>query len=77
MVPVRDLKDDHYVFDEKNFCLIGRSSHRRFTLGDAVQVQVASVNMERKTVDFALVESEARPAKSIPMPRRKGGRKRK
>jgi ribonuclease R len=77
MVPVRDLKDDHYVFDEKNFCLIGRSSHRRFTLGDAVQVQVASVNMERKTVDFALVESDPKPTKSIPMPRRKGGRKRK
>jgi ribonuclease R len=77
MVPVRDLKDDHYVFDEKNFCLIGRSTHRRFTLGDAVQVQVAAVNMERKTVDFALIEDTAQQQKPIPMPRRKGGRKRK
>jgi ribonuclease R len=77
MVPVRDLKDDHYVYDDKNFCLIGRSTHRRFTLGDTVQVQVASVNMERKTVDFALLEDSSRPQKSIPMPRRKGGRKRK
>ncbi len=56
LVPVRDLKDDHYVYDEKNFCLIGRSKHRRFTLGDKVKVQVAAVNMERKTIDFKLEE---------------------
>jgi ribonuclease R len=78
MVPVRDLKDDHYIFDEKNFCLIGRSSHRRFTLGDKVQVQVASVNMERKTVDFALIEDSGSSVQPLaPMPRRKGGRRRK
>lgn len=54
LVPVRDLKDDHYVFDEKNYCLIGRRTHRRFTLGDKLNIQVASVNMERKTIDFTL-----------------------
>ncbi len=54
MIPVRDLKDDHYVFDEKNYCLIGRRSHKRFTLGDNLKIQVASVNMERKTIDFTL-----------------------
>jgi len=55
MIPLRDLKDDHYIFDEKNYCLIGRRTHRRFTLGDNLKIQVASVNMERKTIDFALV----------------------
>ena len=54
MVPIRELKDDHYIFDEKNYCLIGRRTHRRFTLGDNLKIQVASVNMERKTIDFAL-----------------------
>lgn len=54
LVPVRDLKDDHYVYDERNFCLIGRSTHRRYTLGDKVKVKVAAVNMERKTIDFVL-----------------------
>ncbi|MCR5395229.1 MAG: ribonuclease R [Bacteroidales bacterium] len=56
LVPVRDLKDDHYVYDEKNFCLIGRRTHRRFTLGDKLRVQVAAVNMERRTIDFTLAE---------------------
>ena len=59
LVPARDLKDDHYVYDEKNFCLIGRRSHRRFTLGDKVKVQVASVNMERKMIDFKLEDTVA------------------
>lgn len=54
LVPVRDLKDDHYIYDEKNFCLIGRRTHRRFTLGDNLKVQVAAVNMERRTIDFTL-----------------------
>lgn len=56
MIPLRDLKDDHYVFDEKNYCLIGRRSHKRFTLGDNLKIKVASVNMERKTIDFTLAE---------------------
>lgn len=55
MVSIRDLRDDHYVYDENNFCLIGRRNHKRYTLGDNVRVKVASVNMERKTVDFVLV----------------------
>ncbi len=54
LVPVRDLKDDHYVYDEKNFCLIGRRTHKRYTLGDTLKVQVAAVNLERRTIDFAL-----------------------
>lgn len=55
LVPVRDLRDDHYIYDEKNYCLIGRRTHKRFTLGDKLKIKVASVNMERRTVDFALV----------------------
>ncbi len=54
LVSVRDLKDDHYVFDEKNFCLIGRRTHKRYTLGDALTIKVAAVNMERRTIDFVL-----------------------
>jgi ribonuclease R len=54
LVPVRDLKDDHYVFDERNFCLIGRRTHKRYTLGDPLRIKVAAVNMERRTIDFVL-----------------------
>ena len=56
MVPMRDLGDDYYEFDEKNYCLIGRRRHRKFSLGDPVRIKVARANLEKKQLDFTLVE---------------------
>ena len=56
MVPIRDLDDDYYVFDEKNYCLVGRRYQRKFQLGDAVRVKVAKANLDKKQLDFVLVE---------------------
>ncbi|MDR2388528.1 MAG: ribonuclease R [Tannerellaceae bacterium] len=56
LVPVRDLEDDFYDFDEKNYCLRGRRHGQVFRLGDPVRVQVAQANLERKQLDFLLVE---------------------
>ena len=56
LVPVRDLADDYYDFDEKNFCLIGRRNNVRYTLGDMVKVKVARANIERKQLDFVLID---------------------
>ena len=55
MVPLRDLDDDYYDFDEKNYCLVGRRRRRRYRLGDAVRIKVASANTEKRQLDFALV----------------------
>jgi ribonuclease R len=56
MIPMRDLGDDYFEFDERNYCLIGRRSHQRYNLGDALKVQVARANLERKQLDFSLAE---------------------
>ncbi len=56
MVPIRDLGDDYYEFDEKNYCLRGRRKNRIYSLGDAVTIKVARANLEKKQLDFALVE---------------------
>ena len=56
MVPMRDLGDDYYEFDEKNYCLIGRRHHRKFSLGDPVKIKVARANLEKKQLDFTLAE---------------------
>lgn len=53
MIPVRDLDDDYYEFDEKNYCLRGRHKHKVYSLGDAVTIKVARANIERKQLDFA------------------------
>ena len=55
MVPLRDLDDDYYEFDEKNYCLFGRRTHNRYSLGDEVRIKIASANLDRKQLNFALV----------------------
>ena len=56
MIPMRDLGNDYYEFDEKNYCLIGRRHHRKFSLGDPVKIKVARANLEKKQLDFTLVD---------------------
>lgn len=58
MIPMRDLDDDYYEFDEKNYCLRGRRKNRMYSLGDAITVKVARANLEKKQLDFALVEEK-------------------
>ena len=55
MVPIRDLGDDYYEFDERNYCLVGRRRHHRYSLGDAVKIRVARANLEKKQLDYALL----------------------
>lgn len=56
LVPIRALTDDYYDFDARNFMLIGRKNNNRFQLGDSVKIKVAGANLERKQVDFELVD---------------------
>lgn len=56
LVPVRDLADDYYDFDEKNFCLVGRRRGVRYRLGDDVKVRVARASLEKKQLDFVLID---------------------
>ena len=56
MIPIRDLDDDYYEYDEKNYCLRGRRKKHVYSLGDALTVQVARANLEKKQLDFALVD---------------------
>lgn len=54
MIPIRDLDDDYYEFDEKNYCLRGRRTKRTYSLGDTLTVKVARANLEKKQLDFSL-----------------------
>ena len=56
MIPIRDLGDDYYDFDEKNFVIVGRRHHTKYQLGDPIRIQVARANLERKQLDFTLAE---------------------
>jgi ribonuclease R len=54
MIPLRELDDDYYEFDEKNYCLRGRRNHRVYSLGDDITIKVARANIEKKQLDFTL-----------------------
>lgn len=56
MVPMRDLNDDYYDFDEKNYCLVGRRHHHKYQLGDSIRIKVAQANMEKRQLDFTLAD---------------------
>ncbi len=56
MVPMRDLDDDYYEFDEKNYCLVGRRHHHKYQLGDPIRIKVAHANLEKRQLDFALAD---------------------
>jgi ribonuclease R len=58
MVPIRELDDDFYIFDEKNYALVGRHKHKKYQLGDDVTVKIWRTNLERKQLDFLLNEKE-------------------
>jgi ribonuclease R len=56
LVPIRDLDDDFYEFDEENFRLIGRRSGRSYQLGDTIRIEIARVNLPKKQVDLRIVD---------------------
>lgn len=56
MIAMRDLGNDFYEFDEKNYCLIGRRHHQKLSLGDPIKIKVARANLAKKQLDFVLAE---------------------
>ena len=63
-MPVRDLADDFYYFDARNYALVGRRKRHTYRLGDNIKVQVARADLQRKQLDFALID-ENNPPKTV------------
>ncbi|HEY4508173.1 MAG TPA: ribonuclease R [Candidatus Paceibacterota bacterium] len=55
MVRLRDLGDDYYVLDEKNYRVVGERTKKKYSLGDNVRFKVVGADVERKTLDYRLV----------------------
>ena len=56
MISLRTLNDDFYQFDKKNYRLAGERTKRAFTLGDKIRVKVLAADLDRRTIDYGLVE---------------------
>ena len=55
MIRLRDIADDFYVLDEKNYCIIGQRKKKKYQLGDEVQVKVKKVDLSKRQIDFTLI----------------------
>lgn len=55
MIPIRELDDDFYTYDEKNYQIVGKRTHKIYRLGDEVNVMVENANLEKKQLDFVIV----------------------
>ncbi len=55
LVRTKDLTDDYYKLDSKNYAIVGSATHKKFYLGDTIRVKLTSADLDRKTLDFKLV----------------------
>ncbi|HEX2920751.1 MAG TPA: ribonuclease R [Bacteroidales bacterium] len=54
MIPIRELDDDFYEYDEENYCIKGRSTGKVYTLGDRISIMVIKADLQKKQLDFRL-----------------------
>lgn len=59
MVNVRNMDDDYYSLDEKQYALVGQNSGNKYTLGDEVRVKLIDANLDEKQLDFKLVDGDS------------------
>ncbi len=56
MIRLRDISDDFYTLDEKNYQIIGQRKKKVYRLGDEVQIKVKNVDLTKKQIDFSLIQ---------------------
>ncbi|HKR05765.1 MAG TPA: ribonuclease R [Bacteroidia bacterium] len=77
LIRLRDIGDDFYEFDEKNYCIKGLRTKRVFRLGDSIKVILNKTDLVKKQIDFALYGSEAGKKPSLRSEDRYGRRQEK
>jgi ribonuclease R len=55
LISVRYLGEEPFDFDDRNYCLVGRKTHHKFSLGDPIRIKVARANLMEKQLDFEFV----------------------
>ena len=58
LVHIRDLDDDFYIYDERNYCIIGQNNGKKYQLGDPVRVKLIRADLEKKQIDFLMLEKK-------------------
>ena len=55
LVKINNIKGDFYIFDKKSYSVIGRSTNKKYQLGDNVKIKIKNTNLDKKQINFILV----------------------
>lgn len=69
MIRMADMDDDYYEFDERNYCIVGRRNHKRFTLGDKLMVRVKKTDIDKRLIDLVFADVQLSTNK-LPSPKK-------
>jgi ribonuclease R len=58
MIRIREIKDDYYTFDEKQYALVGATTHNLLQLGDEIYVKVKNADLVKKQLDFHFIREK-------------------
>ena len=58
MVRIREIKEDYYTFDEKQYALVGATTQNLLQLGDEIYVKVKNADLVKKQLDFHFIRSK-------------------
>lgn len=61
MVRLKNMTDDNYVLDQKNYAIVGTNTKKKFTLGDKVKVKLVDADLEKKILDFVFITTTETP----------------
>ncbi|MEP4883380.1 S1 RNA-binding domain-containing protein, partial [Maribacter dokdonensis] len=60
MIRIRDIKGDYFIFDEREYAIIGERTKKKYTLGDEVTVMVKNTDLIKRHLDFALIPEDTK-----------------
>ncbi|MCX8129301.1 MAG: ribonuclease R [Clostridia bacterium] len=58
LVRMSSMEDDYYIYNEKQYCLVGERTRKTYRIGDVVRVKLAKADIATRKIDFILAEDE-------------------
>lgn len=58
LIHISNMTDDYYLYDERNYCMIGEMTKKTYKIGDVVKVKLVNVNIQKAEIDFAFCRNK-------------------
>jgi len=58
LVRMKDIPNDYFIYDQRNTCVVGQHTHEEYCLGDEVVIKVIGTDLDRKHIDFKILEKK-------------------